>query len=125
MEYFALFMKMMLALALVLALAYFSLKLGFPRLYPAGFSRERNMAVVERLALTPKAWLYIVKVGEELLLMGVDGTNITYLKELPPELAQRLDFTEQGPADFRELLKLKLKKEGERKSDESTQEREN
>lgn len=125
MEYFVLFIKMMLALVLVLVLAYFSLKLGFPRLYSSSFSGEKNMAIVERLALTPKAWLYIVKVGEEIMLIGVDGTNITYLKELPQELAQNFEFPKQKPVNFKELLKLKTKNEGERKLDESTKEHDN
>jgi len=118
-DIFLLFFRMVLVLALVLVLAYFSLRLGLPKLYPGSPSGTRLMTVVERLALAPKSWLYIVKVGEEFLLIGVDGGEITYLKELPEELGEKVDLSEPRVKDFKSLLNFRLKTEGESRADES------
>jgi len=121
-DIFLLIIRMVFALGLVMALAYFSLRLGLPRLYPSG-TEKKIVSVIERTALAPKVWVYVVKVGEELLLVGVNGTSITYLKELPPELGEGMEEGDMGPKDlkdFGELLKAKLKKEGAGTDHEST-----
>ncbi len=122
MDIFLLFFRMVVVLAFVLALAYFSLRLGLPKLYPGIPSENKLMTVVERLALAPKAWIYIVKVGEEFLLIGVDGGSITYLKELPKELGEKVDLSDSSVKDFKKLINFRLKKEGENRADESTNE---
>lgn len=113
MEIFQLLVRMMAALAVVLILAYISLKLGLPRLYQGG-TPAAGMEVVDRLALSPRAWLFIVKVGEDYLLLGVNGGSITYLKELSPVVGDSLEYKSHGSRDFKEWLRTKMAKEGDR-----------
>ncbi len=109
MEFLGLFIRTMFSLALVLALAYVSIKLGSQRLYQLQFNQERLMKVVERMALGPKAGLYIIEINGEVLLIGVNENQISCMKELSPELLEGIKVKEQPvPRDLVAALKARL-----------------
>lgn len=109
MEYLGLFVRTFFSLAVVLALAYVSIKFGYQRLYQLQFNQERLMNVVERMALGPKAGLYIVEIKGEVLLIGVNENQISCLKELPPDLLEGVMVNEQPvPSNLVAALKARL-----------------
>ncbi len=111
MEFLGLFIRTFLSLALVLVLAYVSIKFGYQHLNQLQFTRERRMRVVERLALGPKAGLYMVEIQGEVLLIGINENQITCLKELSPDLLEGLEeeLTDQSvPRDLLTALKDRL-----------------
>ncbi len=109
MEFLGLFIRTFFSLALVLVLAYVSIKFGYQRLYQLQFNQERLMKVVERMALGPKAGLYIVDIKGEILLIGINENQISCLKELSPDLLEGVKVKEQPvPRDLAAVLKARL-----------------
>ena len=70
-------------LALVLGLIFALAWLAKRRVV---FSRHSQMGLVERLSLGPKENLFLVRVGNETLLVGASAGSVTLLKTLAPEL---------------------------------------
>ena len=73
-------LRIIICLPVVLLLMVLILKYGISNrmLQP----QASNMAVVERIALTPKTGLFIIKVEDKYLLIGVAENGIVLLKEL-------------------------------------------
>jgi flagellar protein FliO/FliZ len=83
--------RMVLVLGIVVAIAYLTLNVGLRKLLglPAG-GRKGIVSVVERLPLDQKRTLYVVRAGDDLLLLGGTDLGVTFLSKLDPKLADAL-----------------------------------
>lgn len=73
--------------------------------------KTKNIKVLEVFRMNQSAFLYLVKVGDKVMTLGVTKDHIEYLAEINEE---SLDFSqsEKSPASFQELFKMyKDKKE--------------
>lgn len=112
------FIRTLIALPLVVALAYVVIKYGLARrgLAQGGSSGGRRMRVVEQLPLGPKGLLSLVEVGGKYYLLAQTESGFTLLKEydhLPDPLPEV--NSPAGLPDFRQILKFNLKKGGHAK----------
>lgn len=110
---------MLLAVALVLVLAYVCTRLlaGRGALLSRSGGRSGNLRVMERLALGREQSVILVQMGARRVLLGVTPSQITLLRELSEEEAALWDEP-QGPQNppgaairfqdaLREVLKQK------------------
>jgi len=72
------------ALALVLALAYFSIRL-MGRARGAGGRSQRNVKMVEALGVGPHNSVQLIQAGDKFFLIGVSRNGITLLGEVNGE----------------------------------------
>lgn len=79
-------MQMLLALVVVLLLIFISAKVSKKYINPLG---NKNLKMLERLSLSNKSSICIVKVGEELFLMGVSDNSVNKIEKLPKELEEK------------------------------------
>ncbi len=78
-----------LKLGIVVALAYASLALL--KRYTVGATRSTSMLqVLDSTTLAPNRSVYVVRVGEKRLVLGVTQTHISTLAELEPEAASEV-----------------------------------
>ncbi len=77
-----LFAKTVLAMVIVVGLAFWFLKYIFPRLYGRHFQPSSRIKVVERLGLEARKALYVVQVGKKSILVGVTDHHISKLMDL-------------------------------------------
>lgn len=106
------FIRIMIALPVVVGLAYLVIKYGLARRYatqrgPGG----RRMRAVEQMPLGTKGLLHLVEVGDKYYLLAQSESSFTMIKEfdsLPAPLPATPNTNELP--DFRQLLKLNLKK---------------
>ncbi len=84
---------MLLAVALVLVLAYVCTRLlaGRGTLFSRGGSRSGNLRVVDRLPLGREQYIVLVQLGQQNMLLGVTPSQITLLRELNEEEAALWD----------------------------------
>lgn len=81
MELYKAYLRLLVAFPLVILLAYFGLRFLLPRLAP-DWSAGRKIRVVEKTALHPRAFLYVVQVDKNYFLLAVTQTNVAFLKDL-------------------------------------------
>jgi len=87
------------------------------------YTRSTNLQVIDYIILGRDKGLYIVKVGDKFLLIGVSNSNITYLTEINKEdiktLSNDKDFVTNLNISIERLKQLKnrylSKKDGEQK----------
>jgi len=93
-------LQTLLALGAVCALAWVLLKWGASRGF-GGASAGGRVKVLERVALDPRRSLYLVQVGERVLLLGAgDGAAPSLLTEMPADSVAALATpTPRGFAD--------------------------
>lgn len=84
----------LLALAGVLALAYFTSKALSARMQ--GLTRTPHMRVLDRLVLGRDKTVLILKIGDRILCVGVTQSNMSLLTEMEP---QELNAAERQQAD--------------------------
>lgn len=89
------FFKLLLVILLIIGVAVVAKRYMTGR--PMG--KERQMQVVETLALNPKRALHIVKVGGQTLLIGATDQSVSLISELDP--------TENGSFDaaFQQIVR--------------------
>ena len=114
------FIRMLIALPLVLGLAYLIIKYGLARRWhPYGVIKRRNslIRVVEQVPLGPKGLLSLVEIGGKYYLLAHSETGFKLIKEFdtPPVALEQNDedANEQQAmtiSDFAKVLKLKFKK---------------
>jgi flagellar protein FliO/FliZ len=85
-SFLAAFLQMLLALAIVVLLILISAKVSKKYINPLA---NKNLKILERASLSNKNSICIVKVGEELFLMGVSESNISILQKLPQNLESK------------------------------------
>lgn len=95
METYYAFLRLLVAFPLVLILAYFGVRFFLKRYGPA-FSLGRRVQVIERVALDSRTYLYVVKVGDEYLLLSSGQGGVMLLKELGTELPEEQPLEREG-----------------------------
>ena len=95
MEYVLVYLKLFGSLALVLVLAYGTVRYLLPYLQHGRLLQSRRLEVIERLALAPRSSLYLVKAGSRYFVVGLTPTTIAYLTEID---AADLQQAEAGAA---------------------------
>lgn len=83
--------RMLVVLGLVVAIAYLTLNVGLRKLLglPAA-GRKGLVSVVERVPLDQKRTLYVVRAGDDLLLLGGTDLGVSFLAKLDPKLAESI-----------------------------------
>ena len=76
-------LRLLLVFPLVIILTYFGLRFFLGRFAPA-FGLGRRVQVLERSALNSRTFLYVVKVGDDYLLVGTTASTVVLLKDLGP-----------------------------------------
>lgn len=102
MDLYLAYLRLFLVFPLVLILAYYGLRFFLSRFAPA-FSMGRRVQVLERTALNSRTFLYVVKAGDDYLLVGLCNNNMILLKDLGPHWGR--DF-------YAELLNAPLPGQG-------------
>ncbi|WP_461205730.1 flagellar biosynthetic protein FliO [Clostridium sp. DL1XJH146] len=96
--------QMIFALIIVLLIIYCVSKIGGKY---TNKSVKKNLKILDRLPLSNKSSVCVVKVGEEVLLLGVTENNINVLDKLPDnfvesylsdETSNRLNFNKHDSA---------------------------
>lgn len=72
--------KMLIALPIVLLLAYASLKLG--KNYMSNLGKGRNIKVLETVPISNKSFVSVVKIGNQFMVLGISEHNVNLLKML-------------------------------------------
>ncbi|GEM_PF-1030018 len=80
--------KLFIALPLVIAIAYSSLKLA--NKYMKGMGKSRNMEVIETVQIYNKAALSIVRIMNGYFVLGVSENGVETIRELSKEEAETL-----------------------------------
>lgn len=81
MELYKAYLRLLVAFPLVILLAYFGLRFLLSRFAP-DWSAGKKIRVVEKTALHPRAFLYVVQVGENYFLLAATQTSVTFIKDL-------------------------------------------
>ena len=100
MELYGAYLRFFVFFPLVMVLAYFGLRFLLPRYAPL-WGVGRNIQVLEKVALHSRAHLYVVRAGEDYLLLAVVPGNVTLLKDLGPDWAAEYLQQETGAVDSR------------------------
>lgn len=102
-------LRVMVSLAIVLFLAYFSLHYLLPRLQPGRRARPSSLEIIERLPVGMRSYLCLVRVGDKVLLLGISPGAMHLISELPtgslPEAANL-----PAPTDFTRALEQSKEK---------------
>jgi len=105
-------LQTLLILAAVCLLAYLLLRWGMRRFQGGPAGAGSALKVLDRLPLEPRRALYVVEVGNRILLLGTSEQQTTLLAELDEETAQLLRAEWSAPAagrkSFREVLSEKM-----------------
>lgn len=107
-------LRMLLVLALVLALAYLTLNFGLRRLMRLAPPEKGLVRVHERVPLEAKKSVYLVEAAGEYLLLGVGEGEVSLLARLEAErtrqwLERRSSGASAAPRPFWERLTVKPK----------------
>lgn len=117
MEIYYAYLKLLVALPVVILLAYYGLPLVMRRFAPS-LGMGRRVQVIERTALNARTFLYVVKAGKNYLLLAVSQAGVTLLKDLGDDWEEGYEEEmalegAQEQLNFGEVLgKLKGKKAG-------------
>ncbi|SJZ52625.1 flagellar biosynthetic protein FliO [Garciella nitratireducens] len=76
-------LKLLLALPVVILLAYISLRFTNQYLYRQ--NKHKNIQVIERIPIQNKVCLCLIKMGEEYMVIGVSENNFQILKTIKKE----------------------------------------
>ncbi|MBL8917716.1 MAG: flagellar biosynthetic protein FliO [Myxococcaceae bacterium] len=81
--------KTFVVLGLVVAIAWLTLNVGLRKLLGVGApGRLGIISVLERVPLDQKRTLYVVRAGDEVLLLGASDLSVNFLSRLDPKLAE-------------------------------------
>lgn len=81
--------KTFVVLGLVVAIAWLTLNVGLRKLLGVGApGRLGIVSVLERVPLDQKRTLYVVRAGDEVLLLGASDLSVNFLSRLDPKLAE-------------------------------------
>ncbi len=124
MELYQAALRLLLVFPLVIILTYFGLRFFLKRFAPA-FGMGRRVQVLERSALNSRTFIYVVKAGDDYLLVGTTANSVVLLKDLGPHWGEdyygESENRESNPGDsypsFASLLeRVAGKKPGDWKS---------
>lgn len=106
MELYYAYLRLLVAFPLVIVLIYFGLRFLMPYFAPA-LGMGRRMKVVERLALSNRTFLYVVKVDDAYLLLAATPNAVNLLKELGEDWEESLQGVPEQhmPLSFAGILR--------------------
>jgi flagellar protein FliO/FliZ len=109
-SYGGLLLRTVIALGVVVALAYVALRYGLPRLMPGLRSAGGPLRIVARQALDTRRQVVIVEACGRYLLLGVAEGSVTLLTEIAPEAVAEAQARPeaQPPRRFADVLKAAL-----------------
>jgi flagellar biogenesis protein FliO len=95
------YVKLVVLLAVVVALAFVALRFWLPKLAGAAGSTNGPLQVAWRLSLEPRKTLYIVRAGSDYVLLAASDAGVQFLKsldsgELDAALQQQAGKTSPG-----------------------------
>lgn len=90
------FGKVIIALLLVLSLAYLSLKVG----NKFKLSQHKYIQILERVPVTNGSYISVVKIGDSFYLMSLTNGGNTILKELDKEMVLSMQETGENDNNF-------------------------
>ena len=79
-----LFFKTIVAMVLVIGLAFLTIRYVLPKIHLNRFRGSGNIRIIDRTGLEPRKNLYIVEVGTKLALVGTSEHGIEKLLDLDP-----------------------------------------
>ncbi len=88
MELYQAVLRLLIVFPLVIILTYFGLRFFLRRFAPA-FGMGRQVRVLERSALNSRTFLYVVKVGDDYLLVSTTANTVVLLKDLGPNWGEK------------------------------------
>ena len=100
--------KLILALPVVVVLAYLSLRMSAS--VSARAAVGANLEVLEKKALSKNQFLYIVKAGTSYHLMAGPDHNMTLIRDMSPEELKARETMPHDADRFREVLSNALSK---------------
>lgn len=100
--------KLILALPVVVLLAYLSLRLTAS--VSARAAMSANLEVLEKKALSKNQFLYIIKAGASYHLMAGTDHNMTLIRDMSPDEIKARETVPQDADRFREVLASALSK---------------
>lgn len=82
--------RTIVVLGIVVALAWLTLNVGLRRLMGIGPAAGRRgiVSVIERVPLDQKRTLYVVKAGDEVLLLGASDLSVNFLSKLDAKVVE-------------------------------------
>ncbi len=103
MDLYNAYLRLFIYFPLVLFLIYFFLRILLRRLGPS-LSIESRISIVERVMISPRVFLLVVRVGDEYFLLSSSATGVTLLKELGSNWQEFLEQTCQNNTAFSPTL---------------------
>jgi flagellar protein FliO/FliZ len=86
--------RLLVVLGLVVGLAYLTLNVGLRRFLGIGPHGQKGFVqVVERVPLDQKRVLYVVRAGDEVLLIGASDVSVSLVSKLDPRVLDQLPET--------------------------------
>jgi flagellar biogenesis protein FliO len=104
-----LFVRMLVFLALVLALIYFLLRKVLPLFVPGVVASKGTVRIVERIALDQKRSLLVAEIQDKVYLLGSAEGQINVLMELDREKIALQKAAAPRQPTFQEILKRAFK----------------
>lgn len=102
------FVKLLISLPVVLALAYFGIKIVLANKKFGFANSAKQMKLIEQLALGPKTVLSIVKIGEDYYLVGSQDNSVNLLKELKDYQEKSSEQSEDNRNSFKNIYSQKI-----------------
>lgn len=106
--------KLLIALPLVILLAYVSLRLTSKYFYFQ--NHNKKMQVIERLSVNNKSSICIVKILDDYMVVGISENGFDLIKTLDDDEAETLEMQYEDPSksgsftnNLKKLIKGKLK----------------
>lgn len=99
-------------LGLVVALAWLTLNVGLRKLMGIGPAAGRRgiISVLERVPLDQKRTLYVVRAGDEVLLIGASDLSVNFLSKLDPKVVEEAAQKPTGQVTLSPFLQKLLGK---------------
>ncbi len=101
---FKIFAVLLIVVAMIIFIAYILRKVN---LVGNRFVGRENFQIISRFPLGERKYLFLVRIGKELILLGVTPQNITFVKEMEEESLLVENNTEES--NFLKILKKKVR----------------
>ncbi len=85
------FIKMLVVLAVVIALAFVFLKYALPRLRFSKMRKHSWLDVIDRIPISAKSSVYLVKLSGRYLALGVSEASVNLIAEIPQEEGRAIE----------------------------------
>ncbi len=103
---FKIFAALLFILGLIFLLSYIMKKI---KMKNGGLLNSKFIKIISRYPLGERKYLYIVKIGEETLLLGITPQSVNYIKELNLKDEEMNFKSKENNNNFIEVLKEKIK----------------